>query len=194
MILYYIIQPTSTTNMSEQNILIHNELMDILRCLFRFEYTNGTGNLNQFTSRYCEDFLDIRKDDFWENTMQNTLFREFYYRGNFWEYYHRRGYQLTISKEEYIQYFKEQSAANDLITARAAVNNELLAREGPLTAISDYESITGEPKKLIYHYMGNVYKREIGIFLIYNYDSEFKRELREWAESEFLEEFMVIPK
>jgi len=121
---------------------VYNELMDVLKCLFRFEYTDNDGKLNELISRWSHQPLDIRKDEFWDEYVETLLFHQFYYRGNFWEYYNTR-YRLTISKDIY----------------------------GRLP-----------------------YKTEIGYFLIYSYDSDFKKELREWAETEFLEEFMIMPK
>ena len=58
--------------MSQEDI--HNELMDVLQCVFRYEFTDGRGVLNQHISRYNAQPLDIRKDDFWDNYMEYMLF------------------------------------------------------------------------------------------------------------------------
>jgi hypothetical protein len=144
---------------------VYNELMDVLKCLFRFEYTDNDGKLNELISRWSHQPLDIRKDEFWDEYVETLLFHQFYYRGNFWEYYNTR-YRLTISKENYARYFIEQTDIQ-----KDAIN-----------------------RKYKYIYGRLPYKTEIGYFLIYSYDSDFKKELREWAETEFLEEFMIMPK
>lgn len=144
---------------------IHNELMDILQCLFLFEYTDGNGKLNEYTSRYSCQPLDLRQDEFWGDFVENMLFQQFYGRGDFWEYYNRR-YRLTISKDDYIRYFKEQTD----------IQRNLV------------------DKKYDYVYEGYSLKRDIGLFITYNYESDFKTELRTWAENEFLEEYMIMPK
>ena len=149
--------------MSQEDI--HNELMDVLQCVFRYEFTDGRGVLNQHISRYNAQPLDIRKDDFWDNYMEYMLLQQFYSRGTFWEYYNTR-YRLNISKKDYIRYFEEQTN----------IQKELYNR------------------KYQYVYEGRHYKAEIGLFLSFNYDTNFKIQLRTWAEGEFFEEFMIIPK